>query len=210
MLVEREYSEVGVGTSNDKDKEQQAHLLELSDPQVVPLELLLECRVLLSKNLHQVRVVSVLQRRAVRVLEGRGGEGREGEGRGRKGRGGRGGGEERGKEGKGREGKGEWEREKREESRHTSFSCLQTKITVTCLHVQHEDIPHNVDNQTNSQRPPTGLAYKHKLCQRQRAKQTEVCPSHATHGFTSHKPPPMTPMSNISGGRTEIRLGGLT
>ena len=47
MLVEREYSEVGVGTSNDKDKEQQAHLLELSDPQVVPLELLLECRVLL-------------------------------------------------------------------------------------------------------------------------------------------------------------------
>ena len=157
MLVEREYSEVGVGTSNDKDKEQQAHLLELSDPQVVPLELLLECRVLLSKNLHQVRVVSVLQRRAVRVLEGRGGEGM----------GGRGGGEERGEEGKGREGKGEWEREKREESRHTSFSCLQTKITVTCLHVQHEDIPHNVDNQTNSQRPPTGLAYKHKLCQRQ-------------------------------------------
>ena len=105
MLVEREYSEVGVGTSNDKDKEQQAHLLELSDPQVVPLELLLECRVLLSKNLHQVRVVSVLQRRAVRVLEGRGGEGREGEGRKGRRRGeGRGG---EGKGGKGRVGEGE-------------------------------------------------------------------------------------------------------
>ena len=105
MLVEREYSEVGVGTSNDKDKEQQAHLLELSDPQVVPLELLLECRVLLSKNLHQVRVVSVLQRRAVRVLEGRGGEGRRGEGREGEGRKGRRRGEGKGGEGKGGKGR---------------------------------------------------------------------------------------------------------
>ena len=138
MLVEREYSEVGVGTSNDKDKEQQAHLLELSDPQVVPLELLLECRVLLSKNLHQVRVVSVLQRRAVRVLEGRGGGGgggggrrgeegeeeRRGERRGREGRGG--GEEERGGEGKGGEGRERrGEREKTNMTIQVSHVCRQ-------------------------------------------------------------------------------------
>ena len=81
---------------------------------------------------------------------------------------------------------GEWERREGGEWIHkhdyTSFSCLQTKMTVTCLHVQHEDTPHNVDNQTNSQRPPTGLAYKHKPNQRQQQDRLE----YALHML--HKP----------------------